>query len=108
MAKYSNQFVLECREAIYEGLSFDEFYYDRANTSLSRKVAQKAWNRANYMCDHEEELNRFLINDIRSRFGGFAKAIQDYYQEGFGYKDLADALCISCAAISEIVHGSEG
>ena len=108
MAKYPNSFVMECREAIYEGLTFDEFYCDRANTRLSRKVAQKAWNRANHMCDHEEELNRFLINDIRSRFSGFAKAIQDYYEEGFGYKDLADAIGISCAAIAEIIRGSEG
>lgn len=108
MAKYSNAFVMECREAIYEGLTFDEFYYDRTNRSLSRKVAQKAWNRANHLCDHEVELNRFLINDIRSRFSGFAKAIQDYYEEGFGYGDLADALGISRAAIAEIIRGSEG
>lgn len=108
MAKYPNAFVLECREAIYEGLDFDDFYKYKANTTLNRKRAYKAWRRANHLCNNEVELNRFLIDDIKSRFGGFVKTIQDYYQEGFGYGDLADALGISRNAIAEIIRGSEG
>lgn len=108
MAKYSNKYLMNAREAIFDGLTFDEFYYNYSGEKVKRKYAQRAWNRATTLAENDQEWNKFLINNFIERFGGFVTGLKNYYQEGFGVSDLANALGISCKAILEIVHSQEG
>lgn len=108
MAKYSYELICNMREAIFEGITFDYYFYNCMDSKLKKKIARKAWNRATTFVNNEEEWRKYILSEMKPIFNRFAELVDDYWNNGFGYFQLEEAFGITNSSIKEIIHKIEG
>lgn len=99
--------VKDAREAIYEGKELSEFYFPGDYGCSKWKTAKAVWHKANKSVEDQEIWRGILIKEIKSQFETLANVMDDYYNEGFGYSDISDALGISKEAVAEVIKKME-
>ena len=101
--------ILEMREAIYDGMSFQEYFDNSQYKDVAIHNATKAWNRANILCEDWEEWRKFELEyKLIPAFRNFILALNDYFGEGHGIYKLDEALNLSKSTTEELFRLVEG
>lgn len=73
----------EMREAIFDGLTLDEYLADSNFKDITRQTAEKRWNAAKIMTEDWEQWGSYiLMTEVIPAFKQFKEAIDNYYNEG--------------------------
>jgi len=83
LKKRKNKMIIEMREAIFKGLTMDEYLQSSTFKDVGSKNAIKAWNRAQILTEDWKLWGEFILSaEVVPAFREFMEALDNYYNEG--------------------------
>lgn len=99
----------EMREAIFDGLTLDEYLEGSNFKNISRSTAEERWNAAKLMTEDWDAWGLFILQTevipAFEAFKGFMEAIDTYYNEGcWSNKQLMNNLKIDEKTVKGLLN----